>query len=90
MFSRLLGCSYLALSFGYWSALKASFIGERQIGTIWVGIISNGAASVCLLCYGLTGHWATWGVVAQTVLWFSTLATFLITLGLYIFGVRES
>lgn len=88
MFVRMLGWAYLALCVGYYFALKASLEGKRLMGPIYVGIVSNGGACAYLLYYGLTGTWATWGGALQFVAWGSALATALITLGLYLYGVR--
>lgn len=88
MFIRMLGWAYLALCVGYYFALKASLAGKRLMGPIWVGIVSNGGASLLLLYYGLMGTWAAWGSMVQFILWGSALATALITLGLYCYGVK--
>lgn len=68
--------------------LSASLHGERALGTIWVGIVSNGGACGYLLYFGLSGGWAQWGGVVPFVLWSSVVATAAITAGLYAFGVR--
>lgn len=90
MFVRMLGWAYLALCVGYWFALKASLEGKRLMGPIWVGIVSNGGACLYLLYYGLTGTWSNWGDAIQVIAWGSVVATAIITLGLYLFGVRGS
>ncbi|MBX2847426.1 MAG: hypothetical protein KTR16_03845 [Acidiferrobacterales bacterium] len=90
MFVRLLGWAYLALCVGYYFALRAALKNKRLMGPIWVGIVSNGGASVLLACYGFTGTWSQSGVVFQFVTWSSVGATALITLGLYIYGVKGS
>ena len=88
MFVRMLGWAYLALCVGYTFGLAAALKGGRLMGPIWVGIVSNGGACLYLLFYGLTGTWSTWGWMIQVVAWGSILATAVITLGLYRFGVR--
>ena len=88
MFIRMLGWAYLALCVGYWFGLKASLQGQRPMGPIWVGIVGNGGAFLYLLCYCLLGTWTTWGIALQVIGWGSALATFLITAGLLLFGVR--
>jgi hypothetical protein len=88
VFVRLLGWAYLALCAGYGFALRSALHGKRALGPIWVGIISNGGACGILAFYGATGAWSTWGPPVQWVCWGSTAATFLITLGLVVFGVR--
>lgn len=88
MFLRMLGWAYLALCVGYAFALQASLQGKRLMGPIWVGIVSNGGACGYLLFYGLTGSWAQWGAALQFVAWSSAVATALITLGLWVYGVK--
>lgn len=83
MFVRMLGCAYLALSLGYIFAYLASRNGKRPVETIWVGIVSNGSACICLIYYGTKGSWSAWSGVFQFVLWGSIVATALITVGLY-------
>ena len=90
MFVRMLGWAYLALCVGYWFGLQASLQGKRLMGPIWVGIMSNGGAFFYLLYFGVIGTWSPWGGFIQFIAWSSTLATALITLGLYVYGVRGS
>ena len=89
MFVRMLGWAYLALCVGYGFALHASLKGKRLMGSIWVGIVSNGGAWGFLMYYGLTGAWSEWGIIIQWLGWGSVAATFLITVGLITFGVRS-
>lgn len=88
MFVRMLGWAYLALCVGYAFGLKESIRGRRAMGPIWVGIVSNGGAFLYLVYYGAMGTWESWGLPLQIIGWGSALATFLITLGLILFGVR--
>ena len=88
MFLRMLGWAYLALCVGYWFGLQAALHGRRAMGPIWVGVVSNGGAFLYLLYYGVIGTWSCWGILLQTVGWASVTATFLITAGLLVFGVR--
>ena len=88
MFLRLLGWAYLSLCLGYFFSLQASLRGQRLMGPIWVGLLSNGGACLYLLYFGLTGYWSQWGGTIQFVAWGSFIATALITIGLYIFGVK--
>lgn len=89
MFLRMLGWAYLALCVGYGFALAASLRGQRLIGAIWAGIVSNGGACAFLLFYGLQGTWTSWEWMAQVILWGSAVATAGITTTLYLFGVRN-
>lgn len=88
MFVRMLGWAYLALCVGYWFGLQAALRGKRAMGPIWVGIVSNGGAFIYLFYYGVSGTWSEWGVAVQFIGWSSILATFLITVGLFVFGVN--
>ena len=88
MFVRMLGWAYVALCAGYGFGLKAALGGRRAMAPIWVGIISNGGAFLYLLFYGLSGAWDPWGVAVQFIGWSSIVATFLITIGLYHFGIK--
>lgn len=90
MFVRMLGWAYLALCVGYSFALHSSLRGRRALGQIWVGIVSNGGACAYLGYYGLVGTWGGWGTPVQLIGWGSVLATFLITAGLIVFGLRGS
>ena len=87
LFLRLLGWSYLALCVGYAFGLRAARDGERAMGPIWTGIVSNGGASVLLIVFGIGGAWSSWGAPAQALMWGSALATGLIALGLVVYGV---
>ena len=90
LFVRLLGWAYLALCVGYGFGLVAALNGQRLLGPIWVGIVSNGGASAYLLYYGLTGSWSDWNGFLQTLAWSSAVVAALIAAGLYVFGARES
>jgi len=90
MFVRMLGWAYLALCVGYYFSLKASLNGQRLMGPIWVGIVSNGGACLYLLYYGVIGSWSAWGGAVQFIAWGSVIATAFITIGLYIYGVKGS
>lgn len=88
IFVRLLGWAYLALCVGYYFGLKESLKRKRFMGPIWVGLVSNGGACLYLFYYGVIGTFSNWGVFMQFVVWGSFLATGLITIGLYIYGIR--
>ncbi len=87
LFMRLLGWAYLALCVGYAFGLQAARQGVRAAGPIWMGIVSNGGASILLLTFGIGGAWSSWGALAQGLMWGSAAATGLIALGLMVFGV---
>ena len=88
MFVRMLGWAYLALCVGYYFGLRASLEGKRLMGPIWVGVVSNGGACAYLLFYGVAGAWSEWGWFIQFVGWSSAIATALITVGLYAYGIK--
>src|SRR5688500_14724838 len=63
--ARLLGAAFLALLVDYLFGLRALRHGRSVRQTVWVGIVSNGSASLILLASGLTGAWEAWGRWAQ-------------------------
>ena len=89
MFIRLLGWAYLALCVGYGFGLRASLKSEKMPGPVYMGRVSNGGACVFLFYYGLTGEWASWGMLIQFIAWGSVVATLFITAGLLLFGVLD-
>jgi hypothetical protein len=88
IFLRLLGMAYAALLVGYVFAFNATLRGEYPLTTLWVGIVSNGGVSLILLIYGLLGYWKSWSAIAKSMMWFSMLATALITIGLVMTGLK--
>lgn len=90
MFVRMLGWAYLALCVGYFNGLLASLKGIKLMGPIYVGLVSNSGACLYLLYFALVGTWDNWGSGIQFIGWSSFVATFFITLGLYVFGIRGS
>jgi hypothetical protein len=87
IFIRLLGIAYSSLLVGYIFGLLATLKGEYPISVIWVGIVSNGGASLILLTYGFLGYWQSWGKLARLAMWFSAIATAGITIGLVSTGL---
>lgn len=88
MFVRMLGWAYLALCIGYAFGLKASLLGKRALGPIWVGIVSNGGACALLLLFGLSASWQDMASLVQFIFWSSVVATAAITVGLWLWGVK--
>ncbi|OFZ13027.1 MAG: hypothetical protein A2X86_09395 [Bdellovibrionales bacterium GWA2_49_15] len=88
MFARMLGWAYLALCLCYFFGLKSSLKGDRAMGPIWVGIMSNAGACLYLMYFGLSDAWITLGSFIQFISWASAVFTLAITFGLYLFGVR--
>jgi hypothetical protein len=82
LFLRLLGAAYLALVVGYTSGLRRLGRGDDIRNIIWVGIASNGSASLILLLSGIVGTWEEWGILARIYMSSSALFTASITLGL--------
>jgi hypothetical protein len=82
LFLRLLGAAFLALVVGYISGLLGLSRGDDVRDIVWVGITSNGLASLILCFSGFKGAWKEWGILARIYMWVSALATALITLGL--------
>ena len=52
-----------------------------------MGLVSNGGACLYLSYYAVLGTWNNWGSAIQFIGWSSIIATFLITLGLFVFGM---
>ncbi|AVP97726.1 hypothetical protein C7S18_11180 [Ahniella affigens] len=88
LFVRLLGWAYLALCVGYGFGLAAALKGQRAMGSIAAGIVSNGGASLYLCYFGLSGAWSDWGGIMPWLLWASAAVTGLLAVLLYWFGVR--
>ena len=88
MFVRMLGWAYLALCVGYYTGLRASLKGVKIMSPIYVGLVSNSGACIYLLYFGPAGTWTSWGTAVQFIAWSSVVATFLITIGLYLFGIK--
>jgi hypothetical protein len=90
VFARLLGAAFLALLVGYLFGLHALKHGRPVRQTVWVGIVSNGSASLILFAFGLTGAWGDWGGVARAVMWLSAALTGGITVGLAMTGLADA
>lgn len=86
IFVRLVGAAYLALALGYIFGFNALHQGKNIQDVVWVGIVSNGLASILLFVYGTRGIWSEWGNFAQFYMWGSAIVTGLITFGLLITG----
>ena len=86
VFVRLLGAAYLALLVGYSFGLAQTRKGDKPIGVVWTGAVSNGLASVILLTHGLTGAWDTWSRLGPPLMWVSSVVTLGITIGLLVYG----
>lgn len=84
LFVRLLGAAYLALTVGYLFGFDALHQGKNILDVTWVGIVSNGLASIILFIYGTMGIWSSWSNLSRFYMWGSAIATALITLGLLI------
>ncbi len=87
LFLRLLGAAFLALVVAYVSGLRGLGRGDDVRNIVWVGITSNGLASLILLLYGIAGAWKEWGMLARSYMWGSTLTTASITLALVVAGL---
>jgi len=90
VFVRLLGAAFLALVIGYFLGLRELKQGNSVRNIVWVGIVSNGSASLILFFYGIRGAWEAWGSPAQIYMWSSAFATVLIAFGLIIAGLLSS
>ena len=79
---QLYGAATIALVVGYVSGLRRLARGDDIRNIVWVGITSNGSASLILFLHGIAGTWEEWGILAQIYMWISALLTASITLGL--------
>ena len=87
IFIRLLGAAYIALTLCYILGFNALNQGQNIQDVVWVGIISNGLASIILFIAGNIGTWTEWSNIAQFYMWGSAIFTALITFGLLITGL---
>ncbi len=90
IFIRLLGMAYTALAVCYvFGVLKIKEQYPEDV--VWVGIVSNGGASLMLLIAALLGSWSEWNTFAKVYMWASLVCITLITLGLIVTGpLRKS
>jgi len=79
---QLYGAASLALVVGYISGLCRLDRGDDIRNIVWVGVTSNGSASLILFLSGIAGAWEDWGILARIYMWSSALLTASITLGL--------
>ena len=86
VFLRLLGTAYCALVVGYMLGLIRVRRNEYPLETVWVGIVSNGGATLVLAAAAFLGTWSDWGLAARAYMWFSFVAVASITAGLVITG----
>lgn len=86
LFQRLLGVAYLALCLGYGSAYREAGAGRFPAQAIWVGLVSNGGATLVLLAV-LPGVWAD--PTARILMGASAAVTLLIAIGLAASIVRR-
>ena len=87
LFFRLLGAAYSALVVEYGLGLRRLSQGAAARDTIWVGVASNGSASLILLLCGVAGRWKGWGKWARMYMWGSAIVTASIALGLVVTGL---
>ncbi len=90
VFARLLGAAYAALLVAYYFGLLEARRGARPLTVVWVGLTSNGLASVVLALHGIAGSWGSWPVQGQAFMWLSLAATSGITLSLAWTGLRPT
>ncbi len=97
IFLKLLGMAYGALLVGYWFGLVAVRRGEYPKAAIWVGIVSNGGATIILAGYAISGYffpgssyWLDWKHSAPYVMGFLLIAVSGISIGLFIYGIQTN
>lgn len=81
---KLLGAAYIALAIGYFDGLLRARKGIQPTGTIIMGIISNGAATIILILYAFPEIKSDSSPVETIFIYFSTAITALLTAGLII------
>jgi hypothetical protein len=86
IFLRLLGVAYAALLVGYWRGWRRACAGEYPVDTVWVGIVSNGGATLLLSISAALGSWSEWGAFASLYMWLSLVGVALVTTGLIVEG----
>ena len=86
IFIRLLGMAYGALLVGYVFGRIATHRGRYPRAIVWAGIVSNGGAFLLLSAGAFQHDWDNWKKLAAGFMWFSLVATGLISAGLIAFG----
>jgi len=86
IFLRLLGIAYMALVVGYALGFRKTLRNEYPLVAVWVGIVSNGGATIVLVIGAVTRIWSHWGPLAQLYMWLSLASSATIALGLMLFG----
>lgn len=89
VFLKLLGVAYVALVAGYYLGYQDLIRGYYPSNTVIVGIVSNFGACIMLIMLAFSNAWSEWGVLAQLYMWASLAATGLISLFLFVFGVKR-
>lgn len=79
---RLMGMAFTSLALGYWHGLQALRQGIFPLGTVQVGILSNGGACALLLTALLGTDLEGWTRGAVPYLWLSAGLTSAITVSL--------
>ena len=89
VFARLLRAAYAALLVAYGHGFIEARRGVRPLAVVWVGLVSNGLASLCLTLHGFAGSWSSWPIRGQAFMWLSLVATSGITVSLAVVGLRR-
>jgi hypothetical protein len=84
---QLYGAASFALVVGYASGLRRLRRGDDIRNIVWVGITSNGLASLILILSSIAGVWEEWDTLARIYMWSSALLTASITVGLVVAGL---
>ena len=85
---RLLGLAYLALVVGYTAGLVEVTRGRLPWGTLVMGLVSNGGATLLLAVHLLVGEGAELRGVPALTNWLSCFSVALITAGLSTVALR--
>ncbi len=90
IFIHLLGAAFLALTINYWVGIKRIKAKKEVEHIVWVGVVSNGLASLLIFLYGFLGSYQEWSLIGQIYMWFSAFLAGFITVGLLVTGLLKS
>ena len=69
LFLRLYGLSTLALLVGYHGGIELARAGQFPRGVLRMGLVSNGGQGLAILIAGVAGTCASWGWMAQAMIY---------------------
>jgi hypothetical protein len=69
VFMRLYGLATAALLVGYFGGIQQAERGDFPRGVLRMGLVSNGGQGLAIAIAGLAGVFASWGWMAQAMMW---------------------